>query len=183
MKTMSTILLFMVVLVAALPCGSAWAVEGMVSYWRFDEGEGITAFDSVGDNDGTIYGPTWTTGFVNSALSFDGVDDYVNVGNDTTLTNLTPTGMAIEAWVFNTEPIPTDGGYYKSIVTQWEGLSQGYGLQYGYESKYDMGHFVWIGFFYGYEGIANYEIKANEWHHIVGAFENDVATIYINGIV
>lgn len=175
-------LFFAMVFTLLCPLSSARAIDGMISYWKFDECEGTTATDSFGDNDGTIYGPTWTTeGIVNCALSFDGDDDYVNVGNDTTLTNLTPTGMTIEAWVFNTEPIPTDiGGYYKSIVTQRNSVSQGYGLKYGSQS--DIGHFVWIGFYYGYEGIAVYEIEADEWCHIVGAFENDVATIYINGI-
>jgi hypothetical protein len=34
----------------------------LVSWWKFDEGSGTTAYDSAGDNDGTIYGATWTTG-------------------------------------------------------------------------------------------------------------------------
>jgi len=50
-----------------------------VSHWKFDEGSGTTAYDSVGANDGTVYGATWTTGQIKGALSFDGVDDYVNV--------------------------------------------------------------------------------------------------------
>lgn len=41
------------------------------------EGTGTIAYDSVGGNDGTIHGATWTTGQVNGALSFDGVDDYI----------------------------------------------------------------------------------------------------------
>ncbi len=56
---------------------SAYAVEGPISHWRFDEGIETTAYDSVGDNDGTIYGATWTTGIVNGALSFDG-SSYIN---------------------------------------------------------------------------------------------------------
>lgn len=34
--------------------------DNLVSYYRFDEGAGTTAFDSKGDLDGTIYGATYT---------------------------------------------------------------------------------------------------------------------------
>lgn len=51
--------------------------EGMVAYWKFDEGSGSVANDSVNENHGIIYGATWTTGIVGGALSFDGIDDYV----------------------------------------------------------------------------------------------------------
>ena len=51
-----------------------------VASWSFDEGAGTIANDSSGnDNNGTLYGgPTWADGQINKALSFDGVDDYVN---------------------------------------------------------------------------------------------------------
>lgn len=51
---------------------------GPVAHWKLDEGSGSTAYDStINNNDGTIYGATYVTGKYNSALSFDGVDDYV----------------------------------------------------------------------------------------------------------
>lgn len=66
-------------------CGSAWATDGMVSYWKLDEESGNIAYDSVNGNHGTVYGETWTAGIVNGALSFDGVDDYVHVPDDDSL--------------------------------------------------------------------------------------------------
>jgi hypothetical protein len=55
----------------------------LVGYWKFDEGSGNIAHDSsvFGNNGTLINGPTWTTGQVNNALSFDGVDDYGNINN------------------------------------------------------------------------------------------------------
>jgi hypothetical protein len=65
---------------------------GPVAHWKFDEGSGTTAYDSTdNNNDGTLYGEMatstlgssgWTSGKHGSALSFDGVDDYVDLGND-----------------------------------------------------------------------------------------------------
>ena len=53
---------------------------GMVGWWKFDEGSGTVAYDSSGNgNDGNLTnGPTWVTGKINGAISFDGLNDYVN---------------------------------------------------------------------------------------------------------
>lgn len=54
---------------------------GLVAYWSFDEGSGTTAedFSPANANTGNLTnGPTWTTGQIGRAVSFDGVDDYVN---------------------------------------------------------------------------------------------------------
>ena len=69
----------MVVLVVLVLCQAVFATDCMVAYWRFDEGDGSTAFDSVNENNGILDGPTWTTGQVGTALSFDGIDDIVEI--------------------------------------------------------------------------------------------------------
>jgi len=68
-----------------------------ISYWRFDENSGTIARDSIGNNDGTITGATWTTGVNGSALRFDGVDDYVHVphSDDFNITN----NLTLEVWI------------------------------------------------------------------------------------
>jgi hypothetical protein len=67
---------------------------GPVAYWKFDEGSGQTAYDFTNNsNDGQLGSttaadaadPTWIQGKYGSALSFDGVDDYVDCGNDSSL--------------------------------------------------------------------------------------------------
>jgi hypothetical protein len=48
------------------------------AWWEFNEGSGNTAYDSTGNGyDGTVFGATWTA----EGLSFDGMDDYVNLDN------------------------------------------------------------------------------------------------------
>jgi N-acetylneuraminic acid mutarotase len=55
-------------------------MEDIVAHWALDETEGFVAHDSIGNNNGTLYGePIWqpTGGKFAGALEFDGIDDYV----------------------------------------------------------------------------------------------------------
>ncbi|MEA1894264.1 MAG: LamG-like jellyroll fold domain-containing protein [Euryarchaeota archaeon] len=82
-----------------LPAGvQAQSDEWLVAEWHFDEGSGSVLKDSSGNgNDGVIYGATWVDGKYWKALEFDGVDDYVDCGNDT---SLDVTGdVTVETWV------------------------------------------------------------------------------------
>jgi flagellin-like protein len=83
-----------------------------MAVWHFNESTGTIAFDSSGySNDGTLKpsalnrpqwsnttsDPKWATWVNGSALTFDGIDDYVEVPDDDTL-DLT-NAITIEAWV------------------------------------------------------------------------------------
>ena len=72
--------------------------QGLVSYWTFDKADikGKTVTDVWGDNDGTINSNPEIVeqGKVHDALSFDGVDDYVNV----IPSPLDQNGNTVEAW-------------------------------------------------------------------------------------
>ena len=82
-----------VVLAVLIGTGSVWVVltNGLVAHWKLDG----DAIDSAGSNDGTIYGAAWTTGQIGGALSFDGVDDYVEVSGFAYI----PPPFTIMAWV------------------------------------------------------------------------------------
>jgi len=82
------------------------------SHWKFDEGSGTTAHDSTGFSDGTIYGAAWTTGQIGAALSFDGVDDYVEVSNIPFNFGVT-TDFSICTWVKTTAP-------WGIIIDKWK---------------------------------------------------------------
>ena len=70
--------------------------SGLSGYWNFEENNGDTAYDRSGNgNDGTIHGASWTTGISGNALSFDGVDDYVDIGNNVK----PPFPVTVSAWV------------------------------------------------------------------------------------
>lgn len=60
----------------------AQPMQGMIGYWNFDEGSGTVAHDTSGNGyNGTVTGATWTTGKINSALSFNGPTNAVVTPN------------------------------------------------------------------------------------------------------
>ena len=71
--------------------------SGMVSWWDGDAVSGTTASDIQDGNDGTLVGGAATApGKVGQAFSFDGVDDYLDIGNPS---NLNIVGdMTIDFW-------------------------------------------------------------------------------------
>ena len=53
---------------------------GCVGYWKLDEGSGSIAYDdTINHNDGSIIGATYVAGKHNTALSFDGILNAVNI--------------------------------------------------------------------------------------------------------
>ena len=70
----------------------------LVGYWSFDEGEGDTAHDySDYANHGLIHGgATFVDGVLGKALSLDGIDDYVDLGNPASLNP--QNSISLEAW-------------------------------------------------------------------------------------
>jgi hypothetical protein len=53
----------------------------LIAHWALDETQDITAHDSAGENDGTLYGePLWQPGggVMKGALQLDGINDYMS---------------------------------------------------------------------------------------------------------
>ncbi|GGZ77754.1 LamG-like jellyroll fold domain-containing protein [Algibacter mikhailovii] len=70
--------------------------NSLISWWAAED----NANDSVGNNNGTPNGVSYSTGTVNSAFEFDGVNDVVNVPSST---NLDITGdVTVEFWALQT---------------------------------------------------------------------------------
>ena len=92
--------------------------------WHFDEVYGTTVIDSSGNNnDGMIYGASWTEGKLDSALRFDGINDYVRIPNSPGLNPVDE--ITIGAWV-KTGALPQAGWNkivakpYTSYTSPWQ---------------------------------------------------------------
>jgi outer membrane protein assembly factor BamB len=91
-------------LVAALCCAAsgpgasaALSTDGLVGYWRFDEGQGTVIHDSAGTNHGVLHGPKWASGVSGGALLFDFSRAHVEIAADANL-DLTDE-LTICAWL------------------------------------------------------------------------------------
>lgn len=171
------VLLLVWTLSGPVQSAAAALTEGVVSYWQFDEPNGTTAWDSVGQNDGNIHDANRTTGQVNGALSFDGDGDYIDVG-----TNLVLTEVSVCAWIKTSN----SGG---QVVFSKKGRS------YGGHQAYSLT----TGNLYGggpgtvstrikQPGFANFidlatteRIDDGAWHFVAMSYDGSLAKLYIDG--
>jgi len=154
-------------------------LRGLVLWLKFNEGSGNIAYDSsFYNNHGTIYGATWTDGKFGKALSFDGVDDYVDCGNDESL-YITDT-ITVEAWVKpaaewlknEEQHVVTD--HFNNIgwsLEFWNGVPYFYFI---YGANWEEGHYTVCG---------PEVLQTNRWYHMVGTYDKYAKKlrIYING--
>jgi hypothetical protein len=78
-------------------------LNGLVAYWKLNDATGTIAHDSSGDGyNGTLTnGPTWTTGKLGGALSFNASNfNYITLGNIASFGGMS--AMTISGWVKST---------------------------------------------------------------------------------
>jgi hypothetical protein len=145
----------------------------LVAHWMLDEGTGSIAYDSAGDNDGSINGPNWTTGQIDGALAFDGVNDYVSFGTGPAITGTVP--FAVSAWV------KTDVTKGQGIVTQ-RSTTTGNGMYgMGIISDGRVQLQIYNG---GYGFVVRSDITVSDglWHHVAGVRTNSTdGEVYVDG--
>ncbi len=94
----------------------------LISWWRMDDVSGTTLLDNTGTNDGVITGAIQTyAGQVGKAMSFDGVDDYVQIASADSI-NFNQQDFTILAWV------KTSSVTNQNVVTKYKDSN---GRQYG----------------------------------------------------
>jgi nitrous oxidase accessory protein NosD len=164
--------------------------DGLVGYWNFNEGTGSIAHDLSGyGNDGKIFGNAiWTTGRSGYALSFDGVDDWIDCGNDASLNP--STAITLAAWYKPT--IPWVGAGNDPIIDKSHTLQSYLEYQYHlgvcgnqYEGSnplalsFDItsgGTYYWIG------SPAN-SVSFDQWSFIVGTYDGSTMKLYIDDVM
>ncbi len=82
--------------------------SGLLNWWP---GEG-NASDIVGSNDGTLFGgTTFGPGFVNQSFIFDGIDDYMNIGQP-----LSESAGTVDFWVRRNGPLSANSDLFIGSV-------------------------------------------------------------------
>ena len=152
---------------------SSALLNGLVGWWKFDEGSGTVAYDSSGNgNDGNLTnGPTWITGKIGGALSFDGVDDVIIAP----LPNLNTSNISTSqsAWI-------KTGSSNTKLVISTKRIKETYGwptlmLRYG-KGSIEMDKSSDRESFTGTQSVND-----NAWHFICGVKDQNKYSIYVDG--
>jgi hypothetical protein len=157
------------------PYGSA------INWYKFDEGVGLTANNS--GNTGTTYngiisGATWTrSGKFDRALSFDAIDDKVDISNSAII-NSAPSGT-ISLWAFSNNTDSTVDYIYSEDTATNSVLN----IQKTAENKFQFGikqaNGTWK------NATVTEALNPNVWYHIAVTFDTSSKEIriYINGVL
>ena len=146
--------------------------DGLVSYWSFDEIKGDTVKDVLGKSDGTMKSDTkQVNGKIGKALEFDGVDDYVDCGNDASL-NITD-ALSIEAWVYM-----KSAGNYPTVVSK-SGANWGYIFEFLTTTRKI--NLYLDGGVNGWDGPAETPVPLEEWTNIAATYDGKTLQYYFNG--
>jgi hypothetical protein len=148
--------------------------SGLVGCWHFDKGIGSTVADSSGNgNMGTLSG-----GKFGNALYFDGIGDYVEVPDDSTIA---PPSITVEAWVKSNAPV----GTFKYIISKYYTLAPGGYSSYAFYTGGTGGLYFYVGTTGGTKisGNAGTGVWDGNWHHIAGTYDDntEVLQFYVDG--
>jgi large repetitive protein len=155
--------------------------EGLVGCWEFDEGSGVTAVDSTGNgNHGLMVNATYSDDTPPQALSnyslrfnstWGNAYSYVTIPDNSSLRP--SSGLTLAAWV----KAGNYEGRMRTIISKQIGTDGGDSFVLWY---HDDGN-LWfdIG---GVGHITTAQPPANEWHHIVAAYNGSFMQLYVDGV-
>jgi hypothetical protein len=141
-------------------------------HYTFDDDSGNTVVDSSGaGHDGTRVGATPIDGAGGGALEFDGTGDHVEAGS---LDDM-GTAWSVALW-FRSRAVEDgrsifEGNWTDDFLNPSSGLTITMGANGGGYVGYNLGDWgTYIG-----------SIGAGEWHHVVVAYDEGIATGYFDG--
>ena len=149
-------------------------VSGLKGHWKLNENTGTSASDSSGSgNTGTLTsGAGWGAGQSGSAASLDGIDDYVQVGAQSSLA-MTSTA-SFSAWIYPTGPgsMATYGGIIVSKEGEYEIARFTDGtIQWAFANSNP--GWAWVN--------TGHVAPLNEWTHLTITYSYGTIKTYANG--
>ena len=147
-------------------------------HWAFNEGAGTIAHDLAGNNDGIVEGTQWVTGYYGSALLFDGVNDHVQLPDDSL--DVLGSSFTICAWVYRDI---TNQSTHEAIL--------------GYSHSESIGKYLHLSILHDHllyyarlsedssDNDCMYRgdtiLGPNQWFHVALVVDGTTAKAYING--
>ncbi len=142
--------------------------NALVAYYALDN----NVEDSSGNNlNGTIVGtPSYITGVAGMALSLNGVDDYVNCGDNASF-DITEQ-ITLSAWVNTSD---SGNGQHNPFVTKGD---QSYAIKHA--SGNSMEFFIYDGTWQTLSSPVDDSFNG-AWHHVAGTFDGNQLRLYVDG--
>lgn len=165
--------------------------NGLVGYWSLNEGSGTTAKDKSGNgNDGTLQNmddSDWVDGVVGRALDFDGSNDHLDCGKDS---SLQPTDeLTISTWI---KPKPNQEYCY-------DGSKGNYGVagsvdaaegttKWSWQLRYGSADACTLGWQVNTEAGSKWvtigsNLPTDSWTHILATFNGTEQKIYVDNVL
>jgi hypothetical protein len=149
-------------------------VSGSLLYFKFDESAGSSAFDSSGSGltGSLVNGPVWVSGRSGNGLQFDGVNDYVRVGDVLDIYDR----ITLSVWIK-----PATVSRDQDIVCKdWQTSYMGY--EFGINSAGElMFRINPTSSSYAYRTSSGAGITTNTWQHVAVTFDGTNVRFYKNG--
>ena len=143
--------------------------DNLVASYSF---ENDTQDGSGNGLNGTLVGPVFVEGIAGMALSFDGVNDYVDFGNNAAF-DITEQ-ITLSAWV-NTND--AGNGQHNPYVSKGD---QTYAIKHASSNTIEF--FIYDGGWY----TANVRVDSSfngEWHHVAGTYDGSELKTYVDGVL
>lgn len=140
--------------------------------WELDEGTGTVAVDAsiYGRNGNIRNGALWVPGVMGAALSFDGINDYVNIPYTEN-----PTSWTVAVWV-KSPASPTTG-----LATGPVHRNKTFQINWNHPDPNFRGSVAlkagqWYSASFG-------PLAADTWYHLVATYDGDTLKAYRNGVL
>jgi len=155
-----------------------------IGWWKFDERSGITVYDSsINGNNGTLTNmdnTDWVAGKINTALDFDGTDDYSQVSSTSQIDY--NENFTIELWAYPrsfTNPNSNCIGDYRSYLTSQTYSNAFHTIKIITTNANDFEFWVRDTTI---KSVSTGALSVNQWYHLVGVRSGNSIIFYKNGV-
>lgn len=158
------------------PASSNSLSNGLVGYWKMDEGVGTSIVDSSGNNNLATFAtgdsaPTWSNGKFGSSPNFSG-NDYSEINYSNALN---PNQFSISFWA---KPTILNSTWQSSVTSRDASPQRGYIVYLGNDNKWQF----WTGSGTGWNTLASSDIATiDQWQHITVTYNGTKGYLYLNG--
>jgi len=148
--------------------------DGLMAWYEFEDDANDS---SLNGNDGILYGgPTYAPGYIDKAISLDGVDDLVDCGYDATL-NITG-AVSVSAWIN-----VTTGARDQKVAGNQDGSTGGYKMGVYSDNKVEFEVRNPTNQSTNNRSVGGGTVlTTGVWYHVVGVYsQGNYIRTYVNG--